>query len=66
MAHYLNCINNNFQIVCINTQMRVGREWTESSPTEKDLGMVDKKLDMSHLPLQPRKPKVSWAVSKEV
>jgi len=37
---------------------RLGREWIESSPDDKDLGMlIDEK--------QPRKPTVSWAASKE-
>ena len=46
---------------------RLGREWIESSPEEKDLGCwwMRSSTWPSNVHLQPRKPTISWAASKE-
>jgi len=47
---------------------RLGREWLESSPEEKDCGYwwMRSSTRASNVRLQPRKPTVSWAASREV
>ncbi|GAB0190601.1 mitochondrial enolase superfamily member 1 [Grus japonensis] len=42
---------------------RLGEEWIESSPEEKDLGVL---INPVMHACSPRKPTVSWAASKEV
>ncbi|TRZ22532.1 hypothetical protein HGM15179_004578 [Zosterops borbonicus] len=42
---------------------RLGSEWIESSPEEKDLG-VDGQHGLAMSTCRPREPTVSWAASK--
>ena len=47
---------------------RLCREWLESKPEVKDLGvLIDKRFNMAgNVHLQPRRPTVSWVASREV
>jgi len=48
-------------------KLNVGVEWLESSPEKKDLEvLIDEKHNTSNIHLQPQKPTISCAASKEV